>query len=79
MIELQAEQQTFVFEGFPLELSSASHIMSSAVYNYVDGNGNFYVNGNGDFYVTGSVNSYSKAIVLDAHLPNLIFEGWING
>lgn len=77
MIVLQAEQADFTFEGFAYDVG-AEVPTTSAVLNYVDGNGNFYVNGNGDFYVTGTVNHYAKPIVLDAHLPDLVFEGWIH-
>lgn len=77
-IVLQAEQADFVFEGFNLEISDTAYLTSTATYNYVDGNGNFYVNGNGDFYVTGSVGHYDQPIILDAHLPEFVFEGWIH-
>lgn len=78
MIVLQAEQADFTFEGFAFDFG-VEVVTTNATLNYVDGNGNFYVNGNGDFYVTGTVNSYAKPIVLDAHLPDLVFEGWIHG
>ncbi len=75
-IVLQAEQADFTFEGFDFELG-AEVSTNSGTLNYVNGNGDFYVNDNGDFYVTGTVSHYTKPIMLDAHLPDLTFEGWI--
>jgi hypothetical protein len=76
-IVLQAEQSDFTFEGFAFELG-VTVATTSASANYVTSGGAFYVTGGGDFYVTGSVVSYAKPIVLDAHLPDLVFEGWIH-
>jgi len=78
MIVLQAEQADFVFEGFAFDITESLFPTSTTTLNYVDGNGNFYVNGNGDFYITGGIGVYSKAVVLNAHLPDLVFEGWIH-
>ncbi len=74
-IILQAEQADFTFEGFAFPLGD--EVVVYETKNYVNGNGDYYVNGNGDYYA-GVINHFSKPIVLDAHLPDLVFEGWIH-
>jgi hypothetical protein len=73
MIELQAEQQTFVFEGFPLELGLTVQILPST---RIVRNGDTRITRAGDIRVT---RERGKTIVLEARNMTFVFEGWQNG